>query len=61
MSILSILKKLVTNIADRKSRKMLIVLREEPDSLAVAAGCYVDSSDKKEKKTVVWISLLPMQ
>ena len=41
----------VTNIADRKSRKMLHrAKRRNPDSLVVAAGCYVDSSDKKGEK-----------
>ena len=41
----------VTNIADRKSRKMLHrAKRRIPDSLVVAAGCYVDSSDKKGEK-----------
>lgn len=41
----------VTNIADRKSRKMLHrAKRRNPNSLVVAAGCYVDSSDKKGKK-----------
>ena len=41
----------VTNIADRKSRKMLHrAKRRNLDSLVVAAGCYVDSSDKKGEK-----------
>ena len=41
----------VTNIADRKSRKMLHrAKRRNPNSLVVAAGCYVDSSDKKGEK-----------
>lgn len=41
----------VTNIADRKSRKMLHrAKRRNPDSLVVAAGCYVDSADKKGEK-----------
>lgn len=41
----------VTNIADRKSRKMLHrAKRRNPDSLVVAVGCYVDSSDKKGEK-----------
>lgn len=41
----------VTNIADRKSRKMLHrAKRRNTNSLVVAAGCYVDSSDKKGEK-----------
>lgn len=41
----------VTNIADRKSRKMLHrAKRRNPNALVVAAGCYVDSSDKKGEK-----------
>lgn len=41
----------VTNIADRKSRKMLHrAKRRNPNSLVVAAGCYVDFSDKKGEK-----------
>ena len=41
----------VTNIADRKSRKMLHrAKRRNPNSLVVAAGCYVDSSDNKGEK-----------
>lgn len=41
----------VTNIADRKSRKMLHrAKRRNPNSVVVAAGCYVDSSDKKGEK-----------
>lgn len=41
----------VTNIADRKSRKMLHrAKRLNPDSLIVAAGCYVDSAEKKGEK-----------
>ena len=41
----------VTNIADRKSRKMLHrAKRRNPNSLVVAAGCFVDSSDKKGEK-----------
>lgn len=38
----------VTNIADRKSRKMLHrAKRLNPDAIVVAAGCYVDSAKKK--------------
>lgn len=38
----------VTNIADRKSRKMLHrAKRKSPGSIVVAAGCYVDSARKK--------------
>lgn len=38
----------VTNIADRKSRKMLHrAKRMNPDAIVVAAGCYVDSAKKK--------------
>ncbi len=38
----------VTNIADRKSRKMLHRARRmNPDAVVVAAGCYVDSARRK--------------
>lgn len=38
----------VTNIADRKSRKMLHrARRKSPNAIVVAAGCYVDSAKKK--------------
>ena len=38
----------VTNIADRKSRKMLHRARRlNPDGIVVAAGCYVDSAKQK--------------
>lgn len=38
----------VTNIADRKSRKMLHrARRANPKAIVVAAGCYVDSAKKK--------------
>ena len=38
----------VTNIADRKSRKMLHRARRmNPDAVVVAAGCYVDSARQK--------------
>ena len=38
----------VTNIADRKSRKMLHRARRmNPEAVVVAAGCYVDSARKK--------------
>lgn len=38
----------VTNIADRKSRKMLHrARRQNKDALVVATGCYVDSARKK--------------
>ncbi|MDD7403477.1 MAG: tRNA (N(6)-L-threonylcarbamoyladenosine(37)-C(2))-methylthiotransferase MtaB [Butyribacter sp.] len=41
----------VTNIADRKSRKMLHrARRKNPDAIVVATGCYVDSSQKKGEK-----------
>ena len=41
----------VTNIADRKSRQMLHRAKKlNPESVVVAAGCYVDSSDKKGEK-----------
>lgn len=37
----------VTNIADRKSRKMLHrARRKNPDAIVVAAGCYVDSAEQ---------------
>ena len=39
----------VTNIADRKSRKMLHRARKmNPDAVVVAAGCYVQAQDGKE-------------
>lgn len=39
----------VTNIADRKSRKMIHrAKRRNPDSFVVAVGCYVESSRGKE-------------
>lgn len=38
----------VTNIADRKSRKMLHrARRRNPEAVVVAAGCYADSAQKK--------------
>lgn len=38
----------VTNIADRKSRKMLHRARKmNPHALVVATGCYVDSAEKR--------------
>ena len=41
----------VTNIADRKSRKMLHrAKRLNPDSIVVATGCYVDSAEKKGER-----------
>lgn len=41
----------VTNIADRKSRKMLHrAKRNNPESIVVAAGCYVDSALEKGEK-----------
>lgn len=41
----------VTNIADRKSRKMLHrARRQNPSALVVATGCYVDSAGMAEKK-----------
>lgn len=40
----------VTNIADRKSRQMLHrAKKKNPDSVIVAAGCYVDSVRKKKQ------------
>lgn len=40
----------VTNIADRKSRKMIHrAKKRNPDSLVVAVGCYVESSRREEK------------
>lgn len=42
----------VTNIADRKSRKMLHKARRiNPSAVVVAAGCYVDSARKKGEET----------
>ena len=41
----------VTNIADRKSRKMLHRARRlNPEAVVVAAGCYVDSARQKGEK-----------
>lgn len=41
----------VTNIADRKSRKMLHrAKRMNPEAVVAAAGCYVDSSEKKGER-----------
>lgn len=41
----------VTNIADRKSRQILHKAKKEnPDSIVVAAGCYVQSGAQKLKK-----------
>lgn len=38
----------VTNIADRKSRQMLHrAKKENPDSIVVAAGCYVQTSEEQ--------------
>lgn len=38
----------VTNMADRKSRQMLHkVKKNNPDSIVVAAGCYVQTSEKE--------------
>lgn len=38
----------VTNMADRKSRQMLHKAKKNnPDSIVVAAGCYVQTSEKK--------------
>lgn len=40
----------VTNIADRKSRKMIHrAKKRNPNSLVVAVGCYVESSRKEQK------------
>lgn len=45
----------VTNIADRKSRKMLHrAKRNNPDSIVAAVGCYVESGrDELEKDSAV--------
>ena len=47
----------VTNIADRKSRKMLHrARRNNRDAIVVAAGCYTDSARRKmdgDRKSVV--------
>ena len=41
----------VTNIADRKSRQILHrAKKENPDSVVVAAGCYVQSGAEKIKQ-----------
>lgn len=41
----------VTNIADRKSRKMIHRAgRKNPEALVVVTGCYVDSSERKGKQ-----------
>lgn len=41
----------VTNVADRKSRKMLHKARKmNPDAIVVAAGCYVETADGGVKK-----------
>lgn len=41
----------VTNIADRKSRQMLHRARKRnPDSVVVAAGCYVQTAEEKVKE-----------
>ena len=38
----------VTNMADRKSRQMLHKAKKNnPDSIVVAAGCYVQTSEKE--------------
>lgn len=38
----------VTNMADRKSRQMLHKAKKNnPDSIVVAAGCYVQTSEKR--------------
>lgn len=40
----------VTNIADRKSRKMIHrAKKRNPNSLVVAVGCYVESSQREQK------------
>lgn len=50
----------VTNVADRKSRKMLHRAKKlNPQALVVAAGCYVDSAGEQERKDAlvdVWVS-----
>ena len=49
----------VTNMADRKSRQMLHKAKKEnPDSIVVAAGCYVQTSS--EEAIYPWISLSEM-
>ena len=41
----------VTNIADRKSRQMLHRARKKnPDSVVVAAGCYVQTAQEQAKE-----------
>ncbi len=38
----------VTNMADRKSRQMLHKAKKmNPDAIVVAAGCYVQTSEKE--------------
>lgn len=50
----------VTNIADRKSRKMLHRARRmNPHALVVATGCYVDSSEKKGEQDAAIDLLVP--
>ena len=42
----------VTNIADRKSRQMLHRAKKlNPDSIVIAAGCYVQTSGEKPPRT----------
>lgn len=47
----------VTNIADRKSRKMLHRARKtNPNALVVATGCYVDSSGDSDGSVDIFVS-----
>lgn len=49
----------VTNMADRKSRQMLHRAKKmNPDAIVVAAGCYVQALEEKEKQTIVLILFL---
>ena len=44
----------VTNMADRKSRQMLHKAKKNnPDSIVVAAGCYVQTSEKEVIKRLI--------
>lgn len=52
----------VTNIADRKSRKMLHrARRQNPEAVVVAAGCYADSAKKKARQMEVLTCLSTMK
>ncbi len=44
----------VTNMADRKSRQMLHKAKKNnPDSIVVATGCYVQTSEKRGIKRLI--------